>query len=97
MNRTLITRGMQHLGFANMVFRRKAGIYQLNPMISGFRTYEQQRDAIAAMAPEDRFDFPDCEERYLLRVAEHEAAKKSRTRRSQVADLTERRLRSIQS
>ncbi|MGP4004447.1 hypothetical protein [Streptomyces sp. 8N706] len=92
-NRTLITRGMQHLGFASLIFRIKQGVYRLNPMIAGFRTPAEQLVAIKEMPREDRLDVPDFEERYQRRIREHDEEKKRRARgrKAPVTDLTARR------
>jgi hypothetical protein len=74
-HRSLVGRGLQHLILAKIVFREAKGVYLLNPMISGFRTVAEHLDAIAALAPEDRLDVDDFQERYDAAVAQAEREK----------------------
>ncbi|MEU1932682.1 hypothetical protein ABZ516_35875 [Streptomyces sp. NPDC019826] len=77
-NRTQVTRGLQHLSFARMVLKEGNGVYRLNPMVAGFRTPTEQLQAIAAMDDDERIDHPDFQERYEKRLAQYEKEKEER-------------------
>ncbi|MGW0801347.1 helix-turn-helix domain-containing protein, partial [Streptomyces sp. NPDC002692] len=62
--RTKVTRALQHLGFARMVWKEGNGAYRLSPLIAGFRMPVEQLQAIDAMDDDDRFDHPEFQERY---------------------------------
>ncbi|MFE9250716.1 hypothetical protein [Streptomyces sp. NPDC007088] len=78
-HRSQAGRGLLHLGLARMVFRKTKGLYQLNPMISGFRTPAEQKAAIDGMAEEDWLDVEDYQERYDRALARHEEEVRLRT------------------
>ncbi|MFJ5952254.1 hypothetical protein [Streptomyces noursei] len=71
-HRSQAGRGLLHLGLARMVFRETKGLYQLNPMLSGFRTPAEHKAAIDAMPEEDWLDVEDFQERYNQAVAKHD-------------------------
>lgn len=77
-NRTQVTRGLQHLSFARMVLKEGNGVYRLNPMIAGFRSPAEQLQAIAAMDDDDRIDHHDFQERYEKRLAQYEKEKQAK-------------------
>jgi hypothetical protein len=78
-SRPSVTIGMQHLMCARLVSRIGNGVYQLNPMLAGFRTPVEQMRAVEAMPEEDRLDVQDFEERFEQRRAEYEANKRRRS------------------
>lgn len=89
---------LQHLGFAQMVWKEGNGVYRLSPLISGFRTPADQLAAIGTMDDDDRFDHPDFQERYERRVAQHEKERQEKAARRQrpaepPIDLASRRKR----
>jgi hypothetical protein len=77
-SRTKVTRGLQHLGFARMVWKEGNGTYRLSPLIAGFRTPVEQLKAIDAMDDDDRFDHPDFQERYEKQIEEYEEEKRQK-------------------
>ncbi|WP_424217809.1 helix-turn-helix domain-containing protein (plasmid) [Streptomyces sp. BI20] len=91
--RSNISRGLQHLAFARMVFKEGNRAYRLSPLIAGFRTPAEQLQAIAAMDECDRFDLPDFQARYEHEVALHEADKRARRHVAPTIDLASRRRR----
>ncbi|MEU4507765.1 hypothetical protein [Streptomyces sp. NPDC024089] len=98
LSRSMASRGLQHLGFAQMVWKEGNGVYRLSPLIAGFRTPADQLAAIEAMDDDDRFDHPDFQERYERRVAQHEKERQEKAARRQRAveppiDLASRRKR----
>lgn len=78
LTRSKVTRGLQHLGFARMVWKEGNGAYRLSPLIAGFRTPAEQLQAIAAMDDDDRFDHPDFQERYEQQIEEYEEEKRAK-------------------
>ncbi|MFJ7630839.1 hypothetical protein ACIQZN_30600 [Streptomyces sp. NPDC097595] len=76
--RSKVTRALQHLGFARMVWKEGNGAYRLSPLIAGFRTPAEQLQAIAAMNDDDRFDHPDFQERYEQQIETHEQEKQAK-------------------
>ncbi len=95
LERTQVSRAIQHLQFANLLTPVQRGIYQLNPMLSAYENPRDQRAAVKALSREQRLDVADFEERYQRRIAEHEARKSQRPRRATVTQLSERRLKSV--
>ncbi|WP_042374884.1 hypothetical protein [Streptacidiphilus neutrinimicus] len=95
LERTQVSRGIQHLQFANLLSPVQRGIYQLNPMLSAYENPRDQLAAVKAMPREQRLDVPDFEERYQRRVAEHDARKGQRPRRAKITQLSERRLKAV--
>ncbi|TSB32086.1 hypothetical protein [Streptomyces benahoarensis] len=97
MSRSQVTRGLQHLGFAQMVWKEGNGVYRLSPLIAGFRTPAEQLAAIGEMDDDDRFDHPHFQERYEHRVAEYEKERLEkavrRQRPTEPIDLASRRKR----
>ncbi|MEU9943154.1 helix-turn-helix domain-containing protein [Streptomyces lavendulae] len=83
LSRSKVTRGLQHLGFALMVWKEGNGLYRLSPLIAGFRTPAEQLAAIGAMDDDDRFDHPDFQERYERRVAQYEKERQEKAARRQ--------------
>ncbi|MEV8335593.1 hypothetical protein [Streptomyces niveus] len=65
-------RGLLHLGLARMVSRKTKGVYQLNAMLSGFRTPADHKAAIDSMPEEDWLDVEDFQARYDTALARHE-------------------------
>ncbi|MFD6465229.1 hypothetical protein [Streptomyces goshikiensis] len=78
-HRSQAGRGLLHLGLARMVFRKTKGLYQLNPMLSGFRTPVEHKMAIDAMPEEDWLDVEDFQERYERAFADHQEEVRIRT------------------
>lgn len=78
-HRSQAGRGLLHLGLARMVFRKTKGLYQLNPMLSGFRTPAEHKAAVDGMAEEDWLDVEDYQERYDRALARHEEEVRLRT------------------
>ncbi|RPK78447.1 hypothetical protein [Streptomyces sp. ADI98-10] len=76
--RTKVTRALQHLAFARMVFKEGNGAYRLSPLIAGFRTPAEQLQAIGAMHDDDRFDHPDFQERYEQQIEAYEEEKQAK-------------------
>ena len=102
-HRSVAGRGLLHLGLARMVFRKSKGIYQLNPMLSGFHTPAEHKKAIDALPEEDWLDVEDFQERYETALEAHqEEVRLRQLERKQgtapaapgVADLTAARRRS---
>ncbi len=98
LTRPKVTRGLQHLAFARMVWKEGNGAYRLSPLIAGFRTPAEQLQAIEAMHDEDRFDHPDFQERYEQQIEQHEQEKRAKAAHRQKAveppiDLAARRRR----
>ncbi|MFJ3906242.1 hypothetical protein [Streptomyces sp. NPDC090025] len=81
LSRPMASRGLQHLGFAQMVRKQGNGIYVLSPLIAGYRTPADQLAAIEAMNDDDRFDRPDFQERYEHRVTQHDAKRQEKAAR----------------
>ncbi|MFE5712003.1 hypothetical protein ACFQ7J_14440 [Streptomyces sp. NPDC056501] len=77
-HRSLVGRGLQSLSHARLVSRSAKGVYRLNPMVSGYRTVEDQLEAIGSMDPEDRLDIDDFQERYDEAVAQAENDRRMR-------------------
>lgn len=82
-SRTKVTRGLQHLGFARMVWKEGNGAYRLSPLIAGFRTPVEQLHAIDAMDDDDRFDHPDFQERYEEQIEKYEEEKRHKAAQRQ--------------
>ncbi|MEU9416047.1 hypothetical protein [Streptomyces sp. NPDC048272] len=78
-HRSQAGRGLQHLMLARMVYRKTKGRYQLNPMLSGFRTPAEHKKAIDGMPQEDWLDVDDFQERYERAVADHQEEVRIRT------------------
>ncbi|MFI5864703.1 hypothetical protein [Streptomyces sp. NPDC051546] len=78
-HRSQAGRGLLHLGLARMVNRKTKGLYQLNHMLSGFRTPAEHKAAIDGMAEEDWLDVEDYQERYDQALARHEEEVRLRT------------------
>lgn len=78
LTRSKVTRGLQHLGFARMVWKEGNGAYRLSPLIAGFRTPAEQLQAIGAMDDDDRFDHPDFQERYEQQIEAYEEGKQAK-------------------
>ncbi|MFE3074247.1 hypothetical protein [Streptomyces sp. NPDC059247] len=76
--RSKVTRALQHLAFARMVWKEGNGVYRLSPLIAGFRTPAEQLQAIGAMDDDDRFDHPDFQERYEQQVEAYEEEKRAK-------------------
>ncbi|MFJ4710141.1 hypothetical protein ACIP6I_35650 [Streptomyces anulatus] len=76
--RTKVTRALQHLAFARMVFKEGNGAYRLSPLIAGFRTPAEQLQAIGMMHDDDRFDHPDFQERYEQQIEAYEEEKQAK-------------------
>ncbi|GDY70484.1 hypothetical protein SAV14893_098770 [Streptomyces avermitilis] len=76
--RPKVTRALQHLGFARMVWKEGNGAYRLSPLIAGFRTPAEQLQAIGAMDDDDRFDHPDFQERYEQQIEAYEEEKQAK-------------------
>jgi hypothetical protein len=76
--RPKVTRALQHLTFARMVWKEGNGAYRLSPLIAGFRTPAEQLQAIAAMDDDDRFDHSDFQERYEEQIAQYEQEKQQK-------------------
>ncbi|MGC5402115.1 hypothetical protein ACPXCP_41075 [Streptomyces sp. DT20] len=97
LSRSMVTRGLQHLGFAQMVWKVGNGVYQISPLIAGYRTPADQLAAIGMMEDDDRFDHPDFQERYELRVAQYNTERQEKAARRQrptePIDLASRRKR----
>lgn len=98
LSRPMVSRALQHLGFAQMVRKEGNGIYRLSALIAGFRTPADQLTAIDAMDDDDRFDHPDFQKRYERRLAQYdkERQEKAARRRRPVEppiDLASRRKR----
>ncbi|MBT2408788.1 MULTISPECIES: hypothetical protein [unclassified Streptomyces] len=78
LTRSKVTRGLQHLGFARMVWKEGNGAYRLSPLIAGFRTPAEQLQAIGAMDDDDRFDHPGFQERYEAQIEAYEEEKQAK-------------------
>ncbi|MFE5901178.1 hypothetical protein ACFQ67_27690 [Streptomyces sp. NPDC056488] len=76
--RPKVTRALQHLAFARMVWKEGNGAYRLSPLIAGFRTPAEQLQAIGAMHDDDRFDHPDFQERYEQQIEAYEEEKQAK-------------------
>lgn len=76
--RPKVTRALQHLGFARMVFKEGNGAYRLSALIAGFRTPAEQLQAIGSMHDDDRFDHPDFQERYEQQIEAYEEEKQAK-------------------
>ncbi|MER7764524.1 MarR family transcriptional regulator [Streptomyces sp. NPDC097619] len=76
--RSKVTRALQHLAFAGMVWKEGNGAYRLSPLIAGFRTPVEQLRAIEAMDDESRFDHADFQERYEAQIAQYELEKQQK-------------------
>ncbi|MFB7763514.1 hypothetical protein [Streptomyces xiamenensis] len=95
-NRSLITIAIQHLQFARLLRTQRRGVYQLNPMVAGYRTPVESLAAIKNMPEDERLDSGDFEERYMQSVHAHNAAKEQKRRSgAKVTDIRRPRLRSV--
>ncbi|MFC8450236.1 helix-turn-helix domain-containing protein [Kitasatospora sp. NPDC057223] len=83
-SRSSITVALAALDTARLVYRPDGGYksYQLNPMISGYRTPADAWDAIEAMNPDDRLDDDHFITNYKTRLAGQNAARDDRRRRT---------------
>ncbi len=81
-SRTSVTSALAALDTAYLVHRKSYGVYQLNPMIAGYRNPGEAWDAIEAMAEDQRLDVDDFVDSYRRRVELEEAARHHRRRRS---------------
>ncbi|MFJ5926431.1 MarR family transcriptional regulator [Kitasatospora sp. NPDC092948] len=81
-SRSSVTSALAALDTAFLVHMKSYGVYQLNPMIAGYRTPGDAWDAIEAMADEMRLDDDDFVKLYRERVKKEESARNNRRRRS---------------
>ncbi|MFB6700281.1 hypothetical protein [Streptomyces rubiginosohelvolus] len=95
LERTQISKAQQHLVAARLVISVGRGRYQLNPMVSGYTSVDQQRAAIESLPAELRLDVGDYEDLYEQRLEEQEKlrARKAARRSSapRVVRLADRR------
>lgn len=95
LERTQISKAQQHLLAARLLVDVRRGRYQLNPMVSGYSSADQQRAAIEALPAELRLDVGNYEDLYEqhLDEQEKERARKAarRSKASRVVSLADRR------
>ncbi|MFJ5122409.1 MarR family transcriptional regulator [Kitasatospora sp. NPDC088548] len=81
-SRSSVTSALAALDTAFLVHMKSYGVYQLNPMIAGYRTPGDAWDAIENMPEHRRLDDDDFVKLYRERVAQQEAARDNKRRRS---------------